>query len=200
MDQLIQKSLFGTKKIKIYESKFSYTVSVRGNETEIMVPFENLSADRVSFKKADIGFAVASIFMYGIAGTALSSVLENEKENAGMPLTIVFFIVATALMGIWIFHRQNSWKINLLNYSTVMIHKNIPDAVTVEEFYEQLIDSRNSYLKANYAVIDATLNHENYLKNLKWLKSINVLSKAEYESKLSELNEIQNTFSKINFN
>lgn len=200
MNQLIQKSLFGTKKIKIYESKFSYTVSIRGNETEIMVPFEKLGADRLSFKKAEIGFAVASIFMYGIALTALSSILENEKDNPGIPLTIVFFSIATSLLAVWKFYRQNTWKTCLQDYSTVSIYKKNPSEKIVEDFYNHLIEARNTYLKENYAVIDSGLSHENHLKNLKWLKSVNVLSKAEYESKFAELHDIQNTFSRINFN
>ena len=52
---------------------------------------------------------------------------------------------------------------------------------------DELINTRNRYLRENYAIVDEHLNYENQLGNFRWLKSINAITKEEFDQKYEEL-------------
>ena len=199
IDQLIQKTLFGKRSIKVYESKFSYTIYNYGNESEIMIPFENVTKEKLSIKKTEIVYLIMAAFMAFITLISASSIIENEKEQADIFTVILLGLASILLLLLFIFKRDNLWRIYLSNGSNVTIYKNVPNKAAVDKFYEDLIITRDIYLIKNYASLDSNLNYDDQFKNLKWLKSIDVISNEEYEKKYLELQTFQKAKTKIGF-
>lgn len=67
------------------------------------------------------------------------------------------------------------------------MHKKIPNETEVNQFIDKLIESRNNYLRENYFLLDENLDYNSQLTNLRWLKTINVISKSEFDNKYNEL-------------
>jgi len=200
MDRLIQKTILTKKELVIHGTGFSYKQSKFGNETEVIIPFENLSNQKVSFKKTELGFLASSGLFFLVALSSVWSYIEGGKDSATPDMIIGFSAVSLFLMGAYIFNRQDLWKIILLNHAPVLIHKSKPDAETTFEFYDSLIEARNAYLKENYAFLDKDLNYEDQLKNLKWLKNMGVLTKEEFDDKYAELKNFIYLISTIGYN
>jgi hypothetical protein len=200
MNHLVQKTIFIKREIKIQETGFLYKFSKFGSENEIFIPFENLTSQRLSVKKSEIMFLVASFVMYMVTLICAESYIEKEKDHPGLSAIIITGIISTFLLALFFYNRQNLWRVVLTNYNHAFLFKNKPNTSITDEFYKYLIEARNSYLRDNYAVLDKGINYEDQLKNLKWLKSMDVLSKSEFEAKYSELKSIINPTSSIGFN
>ena len=91
------------------------------------------------------------------------------------------------MLTVYFFSKKDYWKIKLSNNSHLYIHKKIPSEEKTNQFLSDLIDTRNIYLRENYAYIDENLNYENQLSNFRWLKSINAITKEEFDQKYAEL-------------
>lgn len=200
MDRLIQKTIFTKKELVIYGTGFSYKELKFGNETEIIIPFENLTSQKLSIKKTELGFLGSSLFVYFMALLSTWSYLDGGKDSAEPDIIIGFASAATLLMFLYWINRQNLWKIVLANHTHIFLHKAKPDAETTFEFYDNLIEARNIYLKENYAALDKDLSYEDQLKNLKWLKNMGVLTKEEFDDKYAELKNFIYLISTIGYN
>ncbi|MGJ8593124.1 MAG: hypothetical protein ACSHXF_11275 [Aquaticitalea sp.] len=186
MKTFIQKKLFTSNVYKITDSKLFYNISKFGDSNEIDIPFENIDGEKVSFKSSN-GFALtASIILYCVGiMTHIDSYSYGDRRDPY--LALVWFALGTIMLVVYFFSKKDLWKLKLSNNSHLFIHKNIPNEEKTNEFLSDLIETRNIYLRENYAIIDENLNYENQLSNFRWLKSINAISKQEFEEKYSEL-------------
>lgn len=181
-----QKKLFTTNEYKITESKLYYNISKFGDSNEIGIPYENLDGEKVSLKSSN-GFSLAiSITLYLVAIMTHFDSYSHE-ENRSPNFAFIWFILGTIMLIIYFFSRKDLWKLKLSNSSFILIHKNIPDEESTNMFISNLFETRNNYLRDNYAVIDENLSYESQLTNFRWLKSINAISKGEFEEKYTEL-------------
>ncbi|MEM7187829.1 MAG: hypothetical protein AAF466_14360, partial [Bacteroidota bacterium] len=109
---------------------------------------------------------------------------KGETDNlAGL----IWAGIGTVILLIYWISRENFWKIKLSNDTYLYVHKNVPNEQTTDAFVNDLMRSRNEYLKENYTNIDENLSYETQLNSLKWLKSIEVLTKSEFDQKYEEL-------------
>ena len=187
MKELKQRKNFVRRDFRLTDSKLFYNVSKFGNGNEVDIPFENINGDKVSFKSTNHTLLIIAGIIYLIAVAIQVSIYRggNAENFAGL----FWGIVGTIFLVLYFLSMQNFWKIKLTNDSYLYIHKNIPNKSAADKFIDELMKSRNDFLKENYAVVDENLSYESQLNNFKWLKSINALSKEEFDLKYAELKQ-----------
>lgn len=187
MKELKQTKNFVKREFRLTDSKLFYNVSKFGNGNEVDIPFENISGDKVSFKSTNHILLLIAGAIYLIAIAIQISIFRggNTENFAGL----FWGIVGTVFLVLYFLSMQDFWKIRLVNDGYLYIHKKIPNKTTADMFIEELMKSRNDFLKENYAVVDENLSYESQLNNFKWLKSINAISKEEFDQKYAELKQ-----------
>lgn len=185
MKELKQSKNFVIRELRLSESKLFYNVSKFGNGNEVDIPFENINGDKVSYKTTNHTLLIIAGIIYIIAISIQVSLFNGgDGENiAGL----FWAGIATIFLILYFLSRQNFWKIRLANDNYLYIHKNIPSKSETDRFLDELMKSRNEFLKENYAVVDENLSYESQLNNFKWLKSINAITKEEFDLKYAEL-------------
>lgn len=187
MKELKQNKNFVKRELRITDSKLFYNVSKFGNGNEVDIPFENLNGEKTSHKSTNRTLLIIAGVIYLIAIAIQIGLYRggNGEKFAGLfwaGIGTIFFVI-------YFLSRQNFWKIRLTNDSYIYIHKSIPSKSATDQFLSELMKSRNEFLKENYAIVDENLSYESQLNNFKWLKSINAISKEEFDQKYAELKQ-----------
>jgi hypothetical protein len=169
--------------LRISDAKLFCKVSKFGNTNEIDMPFENIDGEKVSFKSSN------NILLLISMGFNLLSII-NLFLDFGKWISLLGFVVATILFVIYWLSIGDFWQVKLMDGNSILILKDVPDAKTVDNFIDEIIKARNSYLRENFASIDENLDYESQLNNFKWLKAIKAISKEEFETKHEELKKI----------
>ena len=183
MKTLVQKKNFVTRELRISEAKLFCKVSKFGNTNEIDMPFENIDGEKVSFKSSNNVLLLVSI------GLNLLSII-NLFLDFGKWISLLGFVIATILFVIYWLSIGDFWQIKLMDGNSILIVKDVPDTKTVDHFIDEIIKTRNVYLRENFAAIDENLDYESQLNNFKWLKAIKAITKEEFEAKHAELKKI----------
>lgn len=187
--ELHQRRFFTMRKIKIYENKVFYKSSKFGNESEINIPFEELTI----FKESHIlsNFYVSLISGVLLFISLISIIYRNDKDfdpDIWKFWTLAFIVSAF----LYFVTRENLWKIKVQNNTYLFILKNVPNKEDVNSFIAALFDARNKYLKETYSELNRNVSYETQLQNLQWLKRIEAIKKVEFEKKRDELNSLFN--------
>lgn len=185
MKQLRQNKNFVKRELRFTDSKLFYNISKFGNGNEFDIPFENLDGEKVSHKSINHTLLIIAIIIYLITIIVQLSLYREGKEE--ILVGLLWAGLGTIFLVLYFLSRQNLWKIRLANDNFIYIHKNVPSKSVTDQFLSELMKSRNEFLKENYATVDENLSYESQLNNLKWLKSINAISKEEFDQKYTEL-------------
>ncbi|WP_264565045.1 hypothetical protein [Flavobacterium sp. N3904] len=187
--ELHQKRFFTIRKIIIHENKVFYKSSKFGNESEINIPFEELT----NFKESHIisNFYVSLISATLLLFSLVSIIYRSDKDFD--PDIWKFWTLSFIVGAIFYFiTRENLWKIKVQNNTYLFIFKNVPDKDEVNSFIQSLFDTRNKYLRETYSELNRNVSYEKQLNNLQWLKKIEAIKKVEFEKKREELNSLFN--------
>lgn len=185
MKQLRQNKNFVKRELRFTDSKLFYNISKFGNGNEFDIPFENLDGEKVSHNSINHTLLIIAIVIYLITIVVQISLYRDGKEE--ILVGLLWAGLGTIFLALYFLSRQNLWKIRLTNDNFIYIHKNVPSKSVTDQFLSELMKSRNEFLKENYATVDENLSYESQLNNLKWLKSINAISKEEFNQKYNEL-------------
>lgn len=183
MKTLVQKKNFVTRELRISDAKLFCKVSKFGNTNEIDIPFENIDGEKVSFKSSN------NILLLVSMGLNLLSII-NLFLDFSKWISLLGFVIATILFVIYWLSIGDFWQVKLMDGNSILVVKDVPDAKTVDHFIDEIIKSRNVYLRENFASIDENLDYESQLNNFKWLKAIKAITKEEFEAKHEELKKI----------
>lgn len=183
MKTLVQKKNFVTRELRISDAKLFCKVSKFGNTNEIDMPFENIDGEKVSFKSSN------NILLLVSMGLNLLSII-NLFLDFSKWISLLGFVIATILFVIYWLSIGDFWQVKLMDGNSILVVKDVPDAKTVDHFIDEIIKSRNVYLRENFASIDENLDYESQLNNFKWLKAIKAITKEEFEAKHEELKKI----------
>ena len=187
MKELKQNKNFVKRELRITDSKLFYNVSKFGNGNEVDIPFENLNGEKVSHKSTNHTLLIIAGVIFLIA---IAIQISLYRGGTGEKFAGLFWAgIGTVFLVIYFLSRQNFWKIRLTNDSYIYIHKNIPSKSATDQFLSELMKSRNEFLKENYAIVDENLSYESQLNNFKWLKSIDAITKEEFDLKYAELKQ-----------
>lgn len=187
MKELKQYKNFVKRELRITDSKLFYNVSKFGNGNEVDIPFENLNGEKVSHKTTNHTLLIIAVVIYLIA---IAIQISLYRGSTGEKFAGLFWAgIGTIFLILYLLSMQNFWKISLTNDSYIFIHKNVPSKSATDQFLSELMKTRNDFLKENYALVDDNLSYESQLNNFKWLKSMNAISKEEFDQKYAELKQ-----------
>jgi len=192
--ELHQKRFFTKRRIEIKENKVFYKSSKLSNESEVNVPFEELTNFKESHIISNFYVLLASVFL--LLFSLVSIITRNDKDSdprVWKCLTISFLISSF----VYYVTRENLWKIKVQNGTYLFVYKNIPNKNEVNNFIQLLFEQRDQYLKETYSELNRNVSYEAQLNNLQWLKKVEAINKAEYEKKLEELNSLLNLKQKV---
>ena len=188
MDAIKQKKNFTNRELKIKENKVFYKFGKFGNENEMVIPFENISGEKVSNETGRTGLLIGGIITIVISIGLI--VLRFFEEDIEKYAELFWLIIGFVLLSIYYITKEKFWKIKLRNDDYIYLHKSIPNQKSVDDFISVMIEKRDKYLVANYGQINKNLDYENQYQNWKWLLNINAINKKEFEQKEDELNKI----------
>lgn len=186
MNHLVQRKGFDLREFRFTDSKLFYTQGRYGTANEIDIPFENIDGEQVSFRTSRIWLSVVGSFLFALGGTLLA--LPTASSAVVWP-PIVLVLAGILCWGLYFNSRSNFWKLKLKSEDFIYFYKNIPSPEETDTFLRNLIEARNTYLRENYLHIDENLDYEQQYYNLRWMQSINAISKAEFELKYEELKQ-----------
>lgn len=189
ISELIQKRFFIKRIITVYENKVTYQTSRFSNQTEVSIPYEDLT-DR---KESHTITLFPAIIIMGVSAlfSVASFVWRDDKEYDPdiWKLWTVLFIISTI---VYFLTRENVWKIKLHNITYLFINKSLPNKSEVDVFIETLFNERNKYLRETYYHITKHMSYEKQLSNLQWLKKTGALKEGEFEKTRKELEAMFN--------
>ena len=189
MQSFNQRKFFTNREYKITETKLYYNVTKFGDGNEVDIPYENIEGDKVSFKSSNSFSLYLSLTLYAVGFMTLLDGY-GQEDNPYPYLPLIWAGIGTIMFVIYFLSKKSFWKLKLSNNSYLYVHKRIPNEEKTNRFLSDLISARNEYLRENYATIDENLSYESQLSNFRWLKSIQAISKEEFNEKYTELKRI----------
>jgi hypothetical protein len=186
MNNLVQRKGFDLREFRFTDAKLFYTVGRYGNSNEIDIPFENIDGEQVSFRTSRIWLSIAGSFLFGLSA-ALAFITSDIIPGLWLPVLMI--AVGIVFWGLYFNSRSSFWKLKLKSEDFIYFYKNIPSPEETNRFLKDLIRARNAYLRENYLHIDENLDYEQQYYNLRWMQSINAISKDEFEVKYEELKQ-----------
>lgn len=185
MNELKQTKNFAKRELRLTENKVFYNYSKFGNSNEVDIPYENIEGEKVTHKTSNNTILFFSAVVYVVA---IALFISKIRGGGGENYAWLFWVfIATVILAFYWLTKENFWKIKLNDNNYLYIHKNIPNKDAPKKFINSLMQKRNEYLRENYLVIDENLDYQSQLSNFKWLKSIDAISKDEFDTKYSEL-------------
>ncbi len=186
MNELKQRKGFDKRAFRFTDAKLFYEQGRLGEYNEVDIPFENIDGQRATYRTSKILFLFLSAALLLVAvATAWGAA---ERGGSGWAYTLIPLVFASAFLGMYWNSRKEFWKLKLKE-DYLYLYKNIPSHEATEAFLKSLMEARNAYLRENYLQIDENLDYEQQFYNLRWLRSIEAIDKAEFEAKYEELKQ-----------
>ena len=194
--EISQKQLHINRYAKIEDTKVFYKSIILGKEAEVSIPYEELSREKYTYVKTipyiNVVIGILSLF------TFISLIDENEKNNGWLFWGILLLV----FVALYFFTREVLWKVRVQNNTYLFFLKKDPDEESVNQFIENLFNSRDKYLRETY-FFEPTKNitYEAQKNNLQWLRRIEAINGDEFNLQKKQLDEMFNLETKkIGFN
>lgn len=186
MDYLKQRKGWETRELRFTASKLYYKQGKYGNADEIDIPFENIDGERVSFSTSRIGLLACAFgfLIFGILDLTLRIAFLNTSW-----IWITAFLGAVLSIWGYLNSKKEFWKLKLKSEEFIYLYKNLPSADQTNLFLKNLLEARNAHLRENYLNIDENLDYEQQYYNLRWMRSVDAISRQEFEQKYEELKQ-----------
>jgi len=181
MKAIEQVRFFNRRSLRMEENVVFYSVTKKGNENEVAIPYEQIVGYVVSW---DTSYVWA--LNTGIVAVVVGFVLSFSMTTYGILTMVTGFVLAAA----YFLTKESYWKIACQDGMLIYMYKAVPDAETVSAFIEALLEKRNAYLRAHYGQVNKGLPYEQQYGHLQWLRSVDVFSEEEFREKENELNEL----------
>lgn len=201
--ELIQKRGFIKREAKITENKIIYKSSLFGKQSELSIPYEELTRNKETYLLNRPNFYIPVITLGAI--TFFSFIWRKDKDftqDFGENLWVLWFIAFIISIPIYLMSRENLWKIRVQYNTYLFFFKNIPNKKEVDDFLDCLFITRDNYMRATYFFEpNKNLSFETQKNNLLWLRKSEVISGDEFKKEMKKLEEIFNhELRKIGFN
>ncbi|MFM1879022.1 MAG: hypothetical protein RLZZ241_1888 [Bacteroidota bacterium] len=192
MNTLKQKKGFDVREYRFTDTKLYYKQGRIGSYNEIDIPFENIDGEKVSYFTSRLWLLMTSglLLLFGI-----STMILPWAHAGWIPLLPI--LTSMIFLVFYLFSRRHFWKIKMKSEEFIYFFKNRPSPAQTNIFIEKMLEARNQYLRENYLSIDENLDYEQQYYNLRWLRSIEAISKPEFEAKYLELKQTVSPEKKI---
>lgn len=196
--EIQQKRFFEKHEIRIMETKILHKRTKFRSQTEITIPYENLSRNIETYTRSkDLFFipcivcCVCTFFAFIYRGSAF-------EIN-----TWIFWFLSALIFGI-LFHltKEDQWRIQYQNSFYLYLYQKHPNKETVDAFLTRLFETRDQYLRDLYFnAPNKNISYELQKSDLQWLRRMEVITSAEFNMSIEKLDELfKQEVHKIGFN
>lgn len=202
-NKLIQKRGFIKREAEITETKIIYKSSLFGRQSEVSIPYEDLSRWKETYLLNRPNFYIPVIVL-GLFAFA-TFVWRNDKDfvqDFGGNRWIFWSIAFLISVPIYLISLENLWKVKVQYNTYLFFLKKNPNKKEVDDFLEHLFATRDNYLRETYFFEpNKSSSFESQKSNLQWLRKSEVISGEEFKNGMKKLEEVFNMdLKKIGFN
>lgn len=187
---LIQRLGNKTKEFSIDDTGLLLFVKSKESEKELYYPFEVICTSKATILDHNkTTLVIAYIFAIITIIVFIAGFFDPTVEIIAAPIWALISIVLFIY-----YYKTKKKKTYLQTTDNRTIEFVIEDGPhdTVDNFIHELINERNTYLISKYGNINRHLEYNPQLENLNWLLNARVISKAQYDEKIQELNALFN--------
>lgn len=194
MEELLQRKNFTQRRIRITPRELLYEESRWGKVNEIAIPFEDLTKSITNHQVVDNYWLFPCLFFASLGISFLNDVFfEKAKHELSqgeyLMTSLLMFMIAGIFLGVYLYTKQEFWKLRLTNGTYLFIHKNVPTEEEVDEFIETIYARRDEYLIPIFGEINPRINYETQLANFRYLQYLQVWEDEEYTAAKEKLEE-----------
>ncbi len=199
MREIIQNRIFVKHEAKIFDNKIVYKSRSFGKVSEVTIPYEDL----LRYKESHVIITpyIRAIILVLAFITVVCFAYRNDEnfESHAWVFWGCFLIIASVF---YLINKQNLWKVKVSNNTYLFFFKSSPSAIVVDEFINDLFNTRDKYLNETYfGNFNKNLSYESQRNNLDWLYRVEAINKEKYENAKRELDTVFNIdLKKIGFN
>ena len=185
MEEIKQIKNFSKRELRIKDNSLFYKIGGIGHEDEVVIPFEEISGEKVGNENGKI-----ILFIGGIVSIVLAIVLVGLRfldQDIGDFAEPFWLILGLVFLTVYYRTKEKFWKIKLNGDNYIYLHKSIPNEKSVDKFIANLMNKRNNYLLENYGQLNKYLDYEGQFQNWKWLLKMNVITPKEFDDNKLQL-------------
>lgn len=190
MKNLTQKIGFKSITYTIVDTGLIRNIQSRSGSSEFHYPFEQIKTNKAFVtEQAKGALAVAGVF----AGIAVFVFVLSFSDNTVEPIAVPLWL-SISLIVFFYYFKTRVRKVYLQTTENVTLDflATKPSKEDVEEFIQQLLAERNTYLLSKYGQLTRHLDYASQFDNLNWLLNNRVFTKQAYDDKIQELNKLFN--------
>ncbi len=184
---LVQKDRFFNKRVyELAETGLSVRQTGFLNSREYFVDYDNIGIRPLKEKFGRNGWFGASIIGFVLA--AILTITRWTGGEVGSGAEIFYLLLGVFCIVIFmITYKRKFYLIDPGHNNGIEFIYNSPSKKELDEFIETLTTRRNQFLDQKYGEINTMLPYDHNHQNLLWLFNNDVINKAEYEKRYTEL-------------
>ncbi|WP_121313963.1 hypothetical protein [Flavobacterium sp. 102] len=185
------------------ETKVVYKSTLFGKQSEVTIPYEDLTRHKESYLLNRKNFYIPVIVLGFF--TLCSFMWRNDKDfeqDFGENRWIFWSILFLISIPIYLISLENLWKVRVQYNTYLFFFKNIPNKKEVDDFLECLFKTRDNYLRETYFFEpNKNIPYESQKSNFQWLRKSEVITGTEFQNSMKKLEEVfSSDLKKIGFN
>ena len=190
---LIQQNFLFNRKQFVITTEGIHVKSRRFlNNNEYFLNFEDIGLKIIKKRQGKLGWLLGIIAFTALAFAVLVAQLRGSDVEAEA-FAVYFGIAAIFTAGYLLTYERLCYLTNNDNSNSIIFLLDRPNQAVFENFLDELKAARKMYLLRKYSNFSRLLSFEQQYNQLQWLYSTSTISTAEYETSLSELNNLFNT-------
>ena len=190
---LIQQNFLFNRKQFVITTEGIHVKSRRFlNNNEYFLNFEDIGLKIIKKRQGKLGWLLGIIAFTALAFAVLVAQLRGSDVEAEA-FAVYFGIAAIFTAGYLLTYERLCYLTNNDNSNSIIFLLDRPNQAVFENFLDELKAARKTYLLRKYSNFSRLLSFEQQYNQLQWLYSTSTISTAEYETSLSELNNLFNT-------
>lgn len=186
-----QRFFFATKTFQLYDNKVSVKEKSLFSDREWEARYDELGLDIAKIKSREgIGNAVLFGGLFIVSAHLTYRAFTDGKTDTKLAWLFVFFCFMWGVVLSWTIQKYFTAHYFLTGGNkTLEFFINSPNEKEVLTFIEKIRERIKEKLKEEYLTFDPDLTFDEQLKNLKFLKRYDIISKDELEVVRVELRE-----------
>lgn len=180
MDSIKQHNLFDFKEFELLEDCLKIREKSSIEYTEITISYEKITKDIRVYRQKSILWLVISIAIFFITLSYIINEFIYHQPYSGSWLFWGFLFIAS--ISLYYASCQNFIKLMTYDGGFILFFGNKPSKEKINDFIDNLINKRNTYLKSKYSKVDPDYPIDEQLYKIKWLLDEKLITDEEFQS------------------
>ena len=165
---------------------------------EYFVDYENIGSKIIKTKAGKKGWLIATASLLSLS--LLLFILRMAGEDIGRGAELFYLLIGIICFLVYFISFKSTFYLAQSgNTNAIEFLANRPTKEKLELFIEQLKSKQKEVLLEKYGNLNRNLSYETQYQNLTWLRDNNVLNKAEFGDKLTQLDKLYSSKNRLGF-